>query len=135
WQASSAGSVPMQQATNATPTPAPAARKVPEPTQTEPMWESLIDVHETEPSTGAMPASAPNRRKPWVWPSVAAGVLLLDLAIAWSAGVFRVRTPEGDIVFDGLPEQAVVTVDGTVCTVEWPGDQSPAKVTVPPVNI
>ena len=62
---------------------------------------------------------------------MAATVLLLGLIVPWSAGVFRVRTGDGDIVFDGLPEQAVVTVDGRACTLEWPGDKSPAKVTVP----
>ncbi len=41
------------------------------------------------------------------------------------------KTPEGDLVFSDLPEQSVVTVDGKVYTVEWPGGKGAAKVTVP----
>ena len=41
------------------------------------------------------------------------------------------KTPEGDLVFSNLPEQSVVTIDGKVSTVEWPGGKGPAKVTVP----
>ena len=48
-----------------------------------------------------------------------------------AALVLRVKTPEGDLVFSDLPEQSVVTVDGKVYTVEWPGGKGPAKVTVP----
>ena len=53
-------------------------------------------------------------------------VLLLLAAL-----VLRVKTPEGDLVFSDLPEQSVVTVNGKVYTVEWPGGKGPAKVTVP----
>ena len=71
-------------------------------------------------------------RPPWVGPALAVGiVLLLGLVVGWAAGVFKVKTEKGDLVFSGLPEHAVVSVDGKVYTVEWPGGKGPAKVTVP----
>ena len=111
--------------------PAPMAEKSTVASRPESKWASLLGGQETESSGAEAATVGPARRPPWVWPSLAAGVLLLGLILAWSASVLRVRTPEGDIIFDGLPEQAVVTVDQKVCTVEWPGDKSPAKVTVP----
>ncbi len=131
WETAGAASAPPRPAMNAAPPPLPApAQSVTSP-RPEPMWESLIENRESERSGDEGPALVRRRRPPWVWPSVAAGVLLLGLIVAGAAGVFRVRTPEGDIVFDGLPEHAVVTVDEKVCTVIWPGDRSPARVTVP----
>jgi hypothetical protein len=59
---------------------------------------------------------------------VAAGVFVIGLLDALE---LRVKTPEGDLVFSALPEQSVVTVDGKVSTVEWPGGKSPAIVTAP----
>ena len=91
----------------------------------------MIEFRETESSMEEAPEVAPRRRPPWVWPSVAVGVLMLGLFAAWLGGVLRVKTPEGDLVFSDLPEQSVVTVDGKVYTVEWPGGKGPAKVTVP----
>jgi hypothetical protein len=103
-----------------------------EPTVAEPRWESLIDIREPETSAEATPAVVPIRRPPWVWPSVGAGVLLLGLFVALAAGVFRVTTPDGDLVFSDLPGNGVVTVDGKLCTVQRPGGKEPARVSVAP---
>ncbi len=118
------------------PAPAPVVRKPSKTGAEGVVWESLIEFQNDEPLIEAVkpkvaPTSAPVRRPPWAWVSVATGVMLFGLVAAWLAGVFRVRTPDGDLVFDGLPAESVVTVDGKVCNVEWPGGQGPAKVSVP----
>jgi len=131
------GSAPAQPATLGA-APAPAPRVLPKPSPEGVAWESLIEFKETERSVAAVkpkpevaPTSAPVRRPPWVWASVATAVLLFGLVVAWLAGVFRVKTPEGYLVISDLPANSVVTVDGKVYTVEWPGGKGPAKVTVP----
>ena len=121
---------PSQPATDAG-GPAVRAKNAAEPTVPEARWESLIEFGETEPMVDSTRGIAHARRPPWMWPSVAAGVLLFCFVAASLVVVLRVRTPEGDLVFDGLPEQAVVTIDRRVYTVEWPGGKGPAKVTVP----
>ena len=77
------------------------------------------------------PAEPPRRRPPWVRASVAAGVLLFGIA-ALVAGIVRVRTARGDLVFADLPDQAVVTVDGEAATVDWSGGKESAKVSIAP---
>ncbi len=61
----------------------------------------------------------------------AAGVLLLALI---AASVVIVRTKNGTIVFENLPEASVVTIDGNMATVEWPKGKGTgqAQVTIPP---
>ena len=90
------------------------------------------DSRDQDGSPESAPAVAPRRRPPWVWPAVAAGVFVLGLLAAL---VLRVKTPEGDLVFSDLPEQSVVTVDGKVYTVEWPGGKGPRKSQYPPAII
>ena len=83
--------------------------------------------HVPEPAT----AEAPVRRPPWVWASIATGVLLFGLVVA-SVVIFR--TKNGTIVFENLPEQSVVTADGDTFTVEWPDGKGKghAQITIPP---
>ena len=79
------GSVPTQPATNLAPAPATPVKKPVEKARDEPQWESLIEFKETEPLRAPAPAPAMPRRPkpPWIWPAVAAGLLLLGLLIAW----------------------------------------------------
>jgi formylglycine-generating enzyme required for sulfatase activity/serine/threonine protein kinase len=93
-------------------------------------WQSLIDLRETERSRGATPAVAPIRRRPWFWPSVAVGALILGLLIAWGV-VIRFKTTDGMIELVNLPQDAEVLVDGKVVAVTWPGGGKPATITVP----
>jgi formylglycine-generating enzyme required for sulfatase activity len=58
-------------------------------------------------------------------------VLLVALVVA---SVVILKTRRGTIVFENLPEKAVVTVDGDMFTVEWPDGQGKgrAQITIPP---
>jgi formylglycine-generating enzyme required for sulfatase activity/serine/threonine protein kinase len=107
--------------------PAPGASKAGEPTQPGRLWETLIELRDTEALSTAR--GEPHRRRARTW-WAAPGVVLLGFLIACAAGVLRVKTAPGDLVFENLPEQAVVTVDGKVTSVEWPGGKERAKVTV-----
>jgi hypothetical protein len=69
---------------------------------------------------------------PPFWWATAAGILLLGLVIVWAAGVLRVKTKDGVIVLENLPEHADVCVDGDKVTVRWPEGGVPAEITIPP---
>ena len=96
------------------------------------MWSSLIEFKETEDDADAVANEAkPARERPrWLWPAVAAIVLVCGLIAAWAAGVFTVKTPSGWLVFEDLPEQADVLVDGENVTVQLKGAKSPFEFSV-----
>ena len=121
-------------------------------TEPESIFKDLIDLREAEPLHDTMldtlhPATGPARRrggKPsrsgvlaaldglgakgrWA----AAGVLLLGMIIACTALVLRVKTRDGVVVLENLPEQAEVYVNGNKITVTWPDGGVPAEITVP----
>jgi len=91
----------------------------------------LIDLKATERVAEAAPAAASNRRPRWMWPAVAAGVLLLGFVAVWGV-LIKIRTPDGVIVLVDLPEQATVLIDGKKATIHWPDGGGPAEITVPP---
>jgi hypothetical protein len=127
-----AGPVPMLTAIGPAPvTASPGSKPGPTP-RSEPMWESLVDLMETEGSPAPAPAVASNRRPPWLWQAAAVGVLLLALIAVWATGVLKIKTPEGYIVLSDLPDQATVLVDGKKATVRWPDGDGPAEITVVP---
>ena len=64
---------------------------------------------------------------PWIWASVAAGVLLIGLVVAWAAGILRVKTANGVIVLENVPENAAVEVDGDRITIT-PASGLPIKI-------
>jgi serine/threonine protein kinase len=135
----------------------PAARTVPSsvpsdhrPARTEPasIFKDLIDLGEPEPlrdtlldmpspaeaTTPVVPTSPARMaavnwlkgtRPPRWW--AAAGVLLLGLVITWAAGVLKVKTPNGVIVLEGVPPDAIVEVDGERITV-IPSEGEPIKI-------
>jgi len=125
------GSVPTQPATNLAPAPAPPLKKPTEKARHEPQWESLIEFKETEPSRKPAPApAAPRRPKPpWIWPTAAAGLLLLGLFVAWGV-VLWVKTANGMIELVNLPKDAEVFVDGEKVKITWPVGGKPAVITV-----
>jgi formylglycine-generating enzyme required for sulfatase activity len=97
-------------------------------------WKSLIDTPQFDRSSAARSAIrkwAP-RQPPWMWPSLAIGAVLFGLITAWASGVFSVKTKDGVIVLQDLPDKAAVLVDGEKVNVSWPGGGSPAQITVPP---
>jgi PEGA domain len=127
-----------------------SARRRSEPTQPEPMWESLIDLRQQHPLFDMAldrnpPSSAPAlcRRGQRAWSTAvtklsqlrprhwwaAAGLLLLGLVVVW-AGVLRLRSSNGTIELVNLPKDAEVFVDGEEVTVTLPGGVKPAVVTV-----
>jgi serine/threonine protein kinase len=102
----------------------PAAKSPLKPTEARPesMWASLIDFREPEQAAEVVEPvveSSPPRR--WIWPAVAAGVLLFGFAAAWMGGVLKVKTPDGVIVLENLPKDSEVYVDGNKVTISWPG--------------
>jgi serine/threonine protein kinase len=132
--------------------PAPAARKASEPARPRSILEGLIDLRDEDPLFDTMldrmpPAAVPKFTKRGIlaWTTsvktlsglgprgrwAAAGGLFIALVLA---SVMIVRTRNGTIVFENLPEQSVVTVDGDKFDVEWPDGKGKghAQVTIPP---
>ena len=103
-----------------------------EPTDPDGRWQSLIDSRETDSAIAATPSVARTARPPWVWPSVAVGVLLFAFCTAWFGGVFKVKTPEGVIVLEGVPQDAEILVDGNKITLAWPGSGKPLEIRAVP---
>jgi len=95
-------SAPARPAAEMEPAPLPKARKPGEPTPAAPRWESLVDLRETGPSLDSRSdtprsAAAPERRqqRSWLWPAMAAGLLLFGLIAMWVAGGFKAKTRDG----------------------------------------
>jgi len=112
----------------------PAARKPAASTQPEVIWQDLLEIAEAEPLPAASKPVVPVPgwpRPPWLWPTLAAGVLLLGLTIAWAAGVFTIKTKGGVIVLENVPENAVVEVDGSKVTVTA-GKGEPIRIEIRP---
>ncbi len=128
-----AGSVSPQPVTSRTPVPVPPGKTLQEKASPQAAQESLVELKETErsPHVGAPAIAAPQRQRPrWMWPAVAAGVLLLGLVVAWAAGVFKVKTKDGVIVLENVPGDALVEVDGERITVT-PAIGKPIKIEAP----
>ena len=125
------GSVPTQPATNLEPAAASPVKKTAAKAHPEPQWESLIEFKETEPAKVPAPDVAVLKRPipRWLLPAVAAGVLVVGLAVAWGV-ILRVKTANGMIELVNLPKDAEVLVDGDEAAVTWPGGGKPAVITV-----
>ncbi len=97
---------------------------------TEPAWESLIKFKTTEPLERPAQAVTASTRSPrWIWPSVAVGLLLIGLIVAWAVTV-RVKTSNGVIELVDLPKYADVFIDGEKVAVNWPSGGKPAVISV-----
>jgi formylglycine-generating enzyme required for sulfatase activity/serine/threonine protein kinase len=84
-------STPAQSVTNDTgPIPRQAAAK---PSARETERKGSVDMREGEGVRVETPAIAPTSRPPWLWPSVAGGVLALALLIAWAVVVVIREVP------------------------------------------
>jgi hypothetical protein len=67
-----------------------------------------------------------------VRPSIATAALLLGLIVAWGAGILNIKTPDGIIVLEDLPDQAMVLLDEKKVTVHWPDGGGSAEITMAP---
>ena len=89
------------------------------------LWQRVEPGMESE--DGGRRMTSPHPR--WLWPSVAAGVLALVCVVALGVGVFRIKTKNGVIVLENVPDGAVIEVDGERITVTRVEGQ-PVKIEV-----
>jgi hypothetical protein len=68
----------------------------------------------------------------WVIPTCIVGLLLVVLGGLWAGGVFRLKTPEGTIVVEQLPEDADVLVDGQRLEIAWNQGKDRAEIQIAP---
>jgi len=129
--------VPAPPAVQRAPQPVSEARK-PVPTEPDSVPKDLIELRQTDPQIDrvldapvrvAAPASSQRNLRPWSTAAkklsrirprarwAAAGLLLLGFVAAGAAVVWRVKTANGTIVLENVPENAVVEVDGDRITV------------------
>jgi formylglycine-generating enzyme required for sulfatase activity/serine/threonine protein kinase len=127
----SAGPVPTRPAAELAPAPGPSVKKPAGTPRPDALWESLVELRETEGSQDKTPAAAPARRPRWLWPSTAVGLLLLAVVAVWGV-LIKIWTPEEFIVLKDLPDQAMVVVDGKKATVQWPDGGGSAEIAVAP---
>ncbi len=99
--------------TRRTGTGCPTRRRL-EPSAPEARWKSLIDFPGDGTLTVDATPSRPARRPPWCGRRWLSGCCSSGFVAIWLGVVLRVKTPDGDLVFDGPPEHAVVTIDGRV---------------------
>jgi formylglycine-generating enzyme required for sulfatase activity len=91
-------------------------------------WERPIDFREPESPEDEEPQTTQRGRSKWLWPGVAAGVMLLGLLAAVLGGVFKVKTPDGVIVLENVPKDAEILVDGARIDLTWPGLGKPVEI-------
>jgi serine/threonine protein kinase len=75
------------------------------PSARETKWQPPIDLREPDRTRAGTPAIARTWGPPWLGPSVIVGVLMLGLIAAWLGGVFKVKTRDGVIVLENVPEE------------------------------
>jgi serine/threonine protein kinase/formylglycine-generating enzyme required for sulfatase activity len=131
------GSAPTQPATSVASGSASPAKEPAEKDHNEPRWERLIDLRDKDPLFDAMldanpplpstPAQSQRDRRVF-WPLIAAvaGLMLLGLFVAGFV-VFKVKTANGTLVLESVPENAVVEIDGYRITVT-PKDGEPLHI-------
>jgi serine/threonine protein kinase len=94
------------------------------PKATASQWETIAEINVQSSKTANTESlqhpptkvSQAIRRKMLVGAGVLIGVLLVGLIGLWAAGAFKVKTKDGVIVLENLPEDAEVTVDGETAT-------------------
>ncbi|MGO9466393.1 MAG: SUMF1/EgtB/PvdO family nonheme iron enzyme [Isosphaeraceae bacterium] len=126
-------SVPAALAKVAPSLPTPAGSEQVKPARPVSIWQSLVGLDSAKRKWALLDGAAPLRvwpPPPWVWP-VVAGVLLLGLIIWWAPGVLKLKTSDGVIVVENVPESAVVEVDGQKVPVIWVKGE-PVRIEAPP---
>jgi hypothetical protein len=79
------------------------------------------------PADHPVPGNRPVRARRWA--AIGVSLLAVGLAVAVIHVAFRVKTPEGTIVLENVPEDADVEVDGKQVTVARAGDEVTVSVT------
>ncbi len=75
----------------------------------------------------------PKKRRPsWFVPVSIAGVLLFFFGGLWAGGVFRLKTSEGTIVVEQVPEDADILVDGKRIEINWNQGKDHAEIQIAP---
>jgi serine/threonine protein kinase len=111
--------------TTTTPSPSLAAPPTP-PAGTDMLVDRLLERVAEEP------ASEKSKSTPWLWPSVAIGVLMLGLLAAGMGGVIKFKTPDGVIVLENVPKDSEILIDGDKITFAWPGVEKPLEIRAVP---
>jgi serine/threonine protein kinase len=81
---------------------------------------TFSSVSALEPQAKSVPVG--RRLNKRMWGGIAATLLALVGIGGWAAGIFSVRTPNGTITIDGVPNDADVSVDGQTVNVIRNGD-------------
>ena len=112
--AGGAGSVPTRPAPDLAPAPAPQGTRAARMSASEPSRESGIGIEETKRPRGAATAVTKARRPMlrWIWPEVAAIVILLGLAVGLAAFSLNFKPKIGVLVLENMPDNGVVELDG-----------------------
>jgi serine/threonine protein kinase len=101
-------------------------------------WDGGLDfteesvAMEPEPEPEAEPAVAPGTQPPWLWPSLAVGVMMLGLFAAWVGGAFKAGTPTGMIILENVPVDSDILVDGNQEALPRRGGGEPLEIRAVP---
>ncbi|MDB5351821.1 MAG: hypothetical protein JWN86_3068 [Planctomycetota bacterium] len=96
---------------------------------------TLRDLPRRKPLTrsrAGVPARRGSGRPWWFWPSTIVGAACFGLVLLWALGVVKVKTRDGVIVLENVPDHSEVFVDGAAVSVKWPGGGAPLEISVPP---
>lgn len=90
--------------------------------------QEATPARQEDPAAATISASR-KRRSSWV--AVAVASLTAVALLAWGAAVLRVRTPDGTIVLEQVPDGAEVFVDGRRIDLQLPGDKETTRIELP----
>jgi serine/threonine protein kinase len=96
-----------------------------ESAESESRWESMIDFGQAERELAGASGVAPRRWLPWMFSSLAVGVLVFGFLAAW---MLKVPTPDSMLVLEHVPKDAEILVDGSKLTFTWPGGGKPVEI-------
>jgi serine/threonine protein kinase len=84
----------------------------------------------SEPELGGADFRKPDPQRRRIWPlaAVALSAVVLGLLVAWAGGVFKLKTKDGTIVLENVPQDAEVMVDGEKVTITRNGETATVAV-------
>ncbi len=107
------------------------ASNSPSTVDTSPFAE--LDAAAPPPEKGTPRTPHPKaKKKGLILGGAVASLLLLGLLALWASGVFKVKTKDGTIVLEGLPDDAEVVVDGAKVAIQQAGESKPIEISVAP---